>query len=255
MNLTIVEQARQRLLQILPTGDTQLLQASVSVLARPLTPEEAIGTPGRRDYPIIVGKERVIEAVILGSRGHAFTDTPREFIGTLQQVLELPLDSNHTRAIFIATLNATMRHMGRVTATVHCKDDDPEICAQEMAQQLHQQFGAVRVGLVGLNPAIAEQLAQTFGADQLHITDLNRDNVGRDRFGVQVWDGQTQTEQLIRESGLLLVTGTTLVNGSFDRIHELARAGNTPLVVYGVTAAGVCELMHIDRLCPRGRDQ
>ena len=54
--------------------DHGLRGVEVSVLARPLTPEEAIGQPGRRDFPIIVGKERILEAVFLGAKGHAFTD-------------------------------------------------------------------------------------------------------------------------------------------------------------------------------------
>ena len=57
--------------------------AGVSVRARTLTPEEAIGTPERRDFPIVAGKERVIEAAVSGARAHAFTDSPGDFEGTL----------------------------------------------------------------------------------------------------------------------------------------------------------------------------
>ena len=250
----VLDQVRARLMVLLagqpdPAG---LLGAPVTVLARPLTPEEAIGTPGRRDFPIIVGKERVVEATVLGRRGHAFTDSPPELVGSLSEVLQLPLDRNQHRAIFVATMNALLCHLGRARTTVHCKDDDPERCSQDIAETLRRQLGAAEVGLVGLNPAIAERLVQTFGPDHVRITDLGRDNVGRERFGVQVWDGATQTEELVRRSDLLLVTGTTLVNGTFDRIHQLA-AGK-PLILYGVTAAAVCEMMGIERLCPRGQD-
>ena len=48
--------------------------ANVVVRARPLTPEEAIGSPGRRDFPILEGKERVIEANVMG-QGKGFHDT------------------------------------------------------------------------------------------------------------------------------------------------------------------------------------
>ncbi|MGQ9510020.1 MAG: hypothetical protein ACUVTN_11610, partial [Thermodesulfobacteriota bacterium] len=61
--------------------ENKLDDVRVSVLVKTLSPEEAIGEPGRRDFPILIGKERVIEAEVLGARAHAFTDSPREFLG------------------------------------------------------------------------------------------------------------------------------------------------------------------------------
>jgi len=49
----------------------------VAVFVKTLSPEEAIGTPGRRDFPIVIGKERVVEAEFRGSKAHAFTDSPK----------------------------------------------------------------------------------------------------------------------------------------------------------------------------------
>jgi hypothetical protein len=115
-------------------------------------------------------------------------------------------------------------------------------------------YGRARVGLVGLNPAIAERLVETFGADRTHITDLDADNIGKRRFGVEIWDGNERTEELIGASDIVLVTGTTVVNGTFDAIRARARAANKVFIPYGVTAAGLCHLMGIRRLCPRGRD-
>jgi hypothetical protein len=248
----IIEQARQRLRQIL--GREGLLQERVTVMARPLTPEEAIGTPGRRDFPIITGKERMVEATVRGSRGHAFTDSAREFMGSVGEVLDLELDCNQRRAIFTATLNAALSHLDLVSATVHCKDEDPEKCALEIAGELGKRLTSGTVGLVGLNPAIAERLVDTFGVQRVLITDLCQDNVGARRFGVMVMDGAHQTRELVEASDLLLVTGTTLVNGTFDAINRLAQELGTELILYGVTAAGVCQLMEIPRLCPRGQD-
>jgi hypothetical protein len=233
--------------------DEGLGSARLSVLARPLGPEEAIGTPGRRDFPIVEGKERVLEARVREARGHAFTDSAREFSGTVEDVLALPLDTSQHRAIFLATLNALVAHLGRATATVHCRDDDPETCARTIAAGLLERFGRVRVGLVGLNPAIAERLVDTFGAGNVSITDRNPDNVGAERFGVRILDGDTGIGELAKRSKVVLVTGTTLTNGTFDgiwnRIHEADCTG----ILYGVTAAGVCALEGIERLCPCGR--
>ena len=231
-----------------------LATAKVTVLAKPLTPEEAIGTPGRRDFPILAGKERVVEARVGIGKGHAFTDTAREFAGRLQDVLDLEFKDNGRRAIYIATLNAVLRHLRRANGTVHCRDDDPERCGSEIADILYRRFGRIRLGLIGFNPAIAEHLAGRFGADCLSFADLNPDNIGQYRFGVEILDGGTGTEELMERSDVVLVTGTTLVNGTFDRICDIISTHGRCGIVFGVTGAGVCELLGYERLCPLGRD-
>jgi hypothetical protein len=227
-----------------------LLDAEVAVRVSTLTPEQAIGQPTRRDFPIVEGKERVIEATFLGARGHAFTDSPQDFSGTLRDVLALPLTSNPNRAVFLAVLNAVMRSLGMIDASLHCKDDDPEKCAKELAAHVQATWGKTTVGLIGLNPAIAEALVAAFGAENVRITDLNPDNVGAVKFGVTVWDGRTRTESLVRESHVVVVTGTTLVNGTFDEIWKWINNFGAGYLIYGVTAAGVCELMGWSRMCP-----
>ncbi len=231
-----------------------LLEADVSVLVKPLTPEEAIGRPGRRTFPILVGKERVIEARVGSGRGHAFTDSAREFLGLLAEVLDLPLDRNSHRAIYLATLNALLRHLGRVDGTVHCRDDDPERCGEEIARTLRRRWGEPRVGLIGFNPAIAEALVRAVGAGHVFFTDLDPDCIGEREFGVEVWDGVTRADELIDAADVVLLTGSTLVNATFDplwdRINERGKVG----LVFGVTAAGVCELLGLERICPCGRN-
>ncbi|MCU0690097.1 MAG: DUF364 domain-containing protein [Polyangiaceae bacterium] len=248
----VLEQTRAKFKDIIE--DRSLLEANVTVLAKPLTPEEAIGTPGRRDFPIIIGKERILEATFLNAKGHAFTDSAREFVGTLGEVIDLPFTSNQNRAIYVATLNAVFSHLGMVTATVHCKDDDPEKCGAEIARHIFDRCGRAVVGIIGLNPAIAENLVRVFGADRVRISDLYRDNLGKKRFGVEVWDGAERTADLIEEADVVLMTGTTLQNGTFDDIWAAIEAHGKYGIVYGVTAAGVCALTGIERTCPCGRD-
>ncbi|MFH1893957.1 MAG: DUF364 domain-containing protein [Candidatus Zixiibacteriota bacterium] len=231
-----------------------LLDVDVTVLVKPLTPEEAIGMPGRRDFPIIIGKERVIEAEFLGSKGHAYTDSPREFVGVLKDVLNLELNTNQNRAIYIATLNAVLGSLKMVDKTVHCKDEEPEECALDIADFLLKKYGKTDVGLIGLNPAIAERLIDAFGPDHVHITDLSKDNIGKRKFGVEIWDGSKRTEDLIEVSDIIIFTGTTLVNDTFTQIWNLIQSRKKKYLVYGVTAAGVCQLLDIERICPRGRD-
>jgi uncharacterized protein (DUF4213/DUF364 family) len=249
---SILERTRSRFREIVEQN--HLLGASVTVLAKPLTPEEAIGTPGRRDFPIVIGRERVVESSVLGSRGHAFTDSPREFAGTLEDVLDLELTSHQSRAVYVATLNAVLNHLGIATGTVHCRDDDPEQCAAAIAQLVLDRHGRVEVGLIGFNPAIAERLIDTFGAEHVRISDLNGDNIGGRRFGVEIWDAVDRTEDLIDSSDVVVFTGTSLVNDTFDHIWHHVQARGKHYLVYGVTAAGVSELVGIERICPRGRN-
>jgi len=249
---SILERTRSEFREIVERN--HLLGARVSVLAKPLTPEEAIGTPGRRDFPIVIGKERVVESSVLGAKGHAFTDSPREFAGTLEGVLNLELTSNQNRAIYVATLNAVLSHLGLVTGTVHCRDEDPEHCAAAIAQLVLDRHGRVEVGLIGFNPAIAERLVEAFGAEHVRISDLNGDNVGGRRFGVEIWDASDRTEELIDASDMLVITGTSLVNDTFDRIWRRVQARGKHYLIYGVTAAGVSELVGFERICPRARN-
>jgi len=251
-DIPVLERIKPRFREIVTKA--RLLDSSVAVLAKPLTPEEAIGTPGRRDFPIIIGKERVLEASVRGSRGHAFTDSPHEFEGRLSEVLDFELTTNQNRAIYVATLNAVLAHLGLATGTVHCKDEDPEQCARDIASHLYDKYGEVEVGLIGLNPAIAERLVDRFGPAHVHISDLFADNIGKIRFGVEVWDGNTRTEDLIEASQVIVFTGTTLLNNTFDHIWHEIRRQNKAYLVYGVTAAGVAALAGFERICPCGQD-
>ena len=109
------------------------------VRAKPLTTVQAIGQPEGTDYPLLRGKEVLLEAAVLNGRGQAFTNAPVTFDGTLQEVLDFPLDSNGRRAIFIATLNAVLHHLGVAMATVHCRDKEPDQCGPEMGRAVKER--------------------------------------------------------------------------------------------------------------------
>jgi uncharacterized protein (DUF4213/DUF364 family) len=248
MDNPTLENSRNQLAEIVARN--RLLDSQVSVLVKTLKPEEAIGEPGRRDFPIILGKERVVEAEVLGARAHAFTDSPGEFVGDLKEVLHLPLTSNRERSIYVATLNATLKYLNLVENTIHCKDEDPERCGKEIASQLLKRWAKAKVGFIGLNPAIAENLTETFGVENVRITDLNKQNIHTSKFGVEIWDGNEMTEELIKQSEVILITGTTFVNGTFDHIMRCIWNDGKDYMIYGVTGAGICKLMGLNRICP-----
>ncbi len=222
-------------------------------MVKQLTPEETIGKPLRRDFPIVEGKERVVEAEFQGAKAHAFTDSPKEFIGKLKDVVTMPLATNGERAIFIATMNAVLKHLNIIETTLHCKDEEPEKCAREIASHIHNTLKLKKVGLIGLNPAILEALSTTFGSENVKVTDLNRQNIGSVKYGVDIWDGNTMKEKLVQESDVVLLTGTTLVNNTFDGIWKVIQQHNKDYLIYGVTSAGICKLTGLHRICPYGR--
>jgi uncharacterized protein (DUF4213/DUF364 family) len=226
--------------------------AAVRVTIGTLSVKQAIGSPNRQDFPLLQGKEVMIEAQFQGSCGQAFTDRPNNFTGTLNDVLRIPLDTNDKRAIFIATLNAVAAHLNIVSGTRHCHDEEPEECARQIAQTILANHGGVRVGLIGLQPAILENLAVTLGEDNVRCTDLNPDNIGTMKYGIEIQDGRTETGKLIKWCDLVLATSSAIINNTFDEIRESATKEGKQLIIYGVTGAGVAALASLDRLCYKG---
>ncbi len=249
---SILEKTRSKLRTLI--AGAGIGRAPVRVDVRALDPAEAIGSVERTDFPIMVGKERMIEAQVLSGRAQAFTDAPSEFRGHLEEIVAQPLDTNARRALFIAVLNALLAHLGLVKGTLHCRDHDPDECGQEIARHILEHKGPVKVGLVGFNPALAEALSQTFGADSVRITDLNSETMGAKKFGITIEDGARTNSDVVDWADLLLVTGTTLVNNTFDALFEQIQAAAKDYFLFGVTSAGVCHLIDLPRICPRGRD-
>jgi uncharacterized protein (DUF4213/DUF364 family) len=249
---SILFQAKEKFLKLVESHN--ILDTDITILVKTLSPEEAIGQPGRRDFPIVEGVERVIEAEFQGAKAHAFTDAPKEFVGKLRKIIDLPLDSSQERAIFIAAMNAVLKCLNIIQSTIHCRDNEPELCAKELSEHIKNEFDVSKVGLIGLNPAILEALSRSFGSDNIRLTDLNKKNIGEVKYGVEVWDGNSMTGEMAKESDLILLTGTTFVNGTFDRIWEAVRLYREKYLIYGVTSAGICELMSLNRICPYGRE-
>jgi uncharacterized protein (DUF4213/DUF364 family) len=243
----VLKEAKEKL-QVIAAGH-HLGDTAVRVTIGTLSVKQAIGSPRRQDFALMQGKEVMIEAQLLGSYGQAFTDAPSDFTGSLNDILGLSLDRNENRAIFIATLNAVTAHLKMATGMRHCRDEEPEKCAAEMAQHILGDAGKVKVGLIGLQPAILENLVIAFGADNVRCTDLNPDNVGSRKYGAEIWDGSTETGKLIRWCDLVLVTGSTIVNNTFDEIREKAYSRGKRLIIFGVTVAGISALLGLERAC------
>ncbi len=224
----------------------------VNVKMRPLKPSEAIGKPIRDDYPILKGKEVLIEADFKGAKGQAFTDEPSDFEGTIQDIINFNLDTNRNRAVVVATINAVLRYLNKTKGTIHCKDEEPELCAKEMAYRLtHRWSENLTIGMVGLQPAIAAALIEKLSPGNVQIADLDENNIGRDFNGVTIVDGSKYTKKVVANNFLALVTGSTIVNNTIDTIIETSKKNNKNRIVifFGTTIAGIDSLMNLRRLC------
>ncbi len=221
-----------------------LPDAEVTVTARGLTPEEAIGQTARRDFPILTGQEVMLQADYDGAYGQAFTDAPADFSGTLGDILALDLSADqHNIGLFVAALNAVMRRLGLIEGTVHCKTDEPELCAAELAGFVRQHYADKKIAMVGYQPSMLEALGREFTVRAL---DLSPKNVGQERYGVTIEHGIDDYNAVVRDwADVVLVTGSTLSNGSIVDYIDIGK----DVVFFGITIAGAAELLGLKRLC------
>jgi hypothetical protein len=235
---TLYDELRDKAIRLLSTHG--LLEQSIRITARALSPEEAIGNPEVDDFPIQKGKERLMQAELNGALGQAFTDRFGDYEGTLEEALSAPLSNNYRRAIFTAALNAGLRRAGVVKGTVHCRDAGPTQCAEALAKHVTATYGNVRIAQVGFQPRMIETLAAHF---KMRVLDMDSDNIGARKFGVTIESPEAAADA-IDWADLLLVTGTTIVNGTLPEF-----LGRKPVLFYGTTIAGAASLMGWERFC------
>ena len=216
----------------------------VRVVAQPLAPEEAIGHPEELDYPLLKGKERLMQARLKGTLGQAFTDMFGQYEGTVVDILTLELRTNFHRAVFISTLNAAMNHVGLIDKAVHCKDQEPKRCSLELVSYVREKFGQPKIAMVGLQPRMVEALSKAF---PLRVTDLDPDNIGKEKFGISI-QGPEKTRTNLVWCDVALVTGTTMVNNT---IGEFLTEKST--IFYGVTISGAARIMGLNHFCAFGK--
>lgn len=210
------------------------------VSARILTPPEVIGRPERDDFPLLKGKEVMIQADFKGSLGQAFTDMPGNYSGSLQEILAIPLDNNFEKAVFIATLNAVLRYLNYISKTVHCKDKEPAECAAHLVDYIKERFGNPRIAFIGMQPEMIEALAAYF---KIRVTDLDKDNIGKRKGGVLI-ESVLKTKEILSWADIILATGTTAANNTLPSLLI-----EKPIIFYGVTIAGVAYLKGYEQYC------
>ena len=238
---SIYDEIKKRAFNII---DKDLLARNITIKARALSTEEAIGNPESDDFPLMKGKERLMQAEFEGSSGQAFTDQYGDFEGSLKGILESDHANNYRRSIFVASLNAVLRHMGVIEKTIHCRDKDPAECAVQLVKHIKTEYGNPKISQIGFQPRFVEELSASF---DLRVIDLDKDNIGTKKFNILI-EGPEKTDDAIDFADLLLVTGTTIANGTIEQFLD-----RKPVLFYGTTIAGAAHLMGWNRFCYRGR--
>jgi len=220
--------------------DSHLESDEVTIKARPLTPEEAIGNPEDKDYPLITGRERMMQAEFRNTFGQAYTDMYGNYTGKLIDIAQMELKNNFRRAIFISTLNAVMRHLGLIEKTMHCKDNEPRECSSKLAEYITKKYGHPKIAMVGLQPRMVEFLVKSF---EIKVTDMDYANINAEKFGVVIQSPQ-KTREHLDWCDIALVTGSTIVN---ETINDFMI--NKPVIFYGVTISGAAKVLGLEDYC------
>lgn len=216
----------------------------VIVRAKPLTPEEAIGNPEDKDYPLIIGRERMMQADLRNTCGQAYTDMFGNYTGKLIEIAEMELKNNFRRAIFISSLNALMRYVGLIDKTIHCKDNEPRECSSKLVEYVAQRYGRPKIAMVGFQPRMAESLARSF---EIKVTDMDYANINAEKSGVIIQNPQKAKEHL-DWCDIAVVTGSTIVNGTITDFLI-----NKPVIFYGITISGAAKVLGLENYCYCGK--
>jgi len=224
--------------------ENHLEEQDIIVRARPLTPEEAIGNPEDKDYPLIIGRERMMQAELRNTFGQAYTDMYGHYSGKLIDIGEMELKNNFRRAIFISSLNALMRYLGLIEKTMHCRNDEPRECSLKLTEYIAKKYGHPNIAMAGLQPRMVESLAKNF---EIKVTDLDYANINTEKFGVII-QSLKNTKDNLDWCDIALVTGSTIVNNTLADFLT-----SKPVIFYGVTIAGAAKVLGLEHYCYCGQ--
>jgi len=214
---------------------------NISVRCKALSATEAIGKPEHDDYPIIKGKEVMVEAVFEGAKGQAFADEFENADYIIDDLLKIKLNSNKRRASFISGLNAVFRYLDLCDKTIHCKDTEPKVCANNLLNVIGPRNN---VFLVGYQPRFLEILASQYN---VRVVDLDQDNIGSDVFGVVI-EPPEMTPDITEWCDLIFATGSTIVNGTITKFLNQDK----PVLFYGVTISAAATILNLKKFCHCG---
>ncbi len=218
--------------------DKAILESTIAVSCKALSAVEAIGNTEHDDYPINKGKEVMVEADFCGAKGQAFTDHYGDGVFKVSDLITMELKTNRDRASFISAINVIWKYYGKVEKTVHCRDHEPLDCAAELPRYYDVTKKTL---LIGLQPRFLEVLARN---GEVRVLDLDKDNIGTVKSGIEIEDGGKFTE-VVAWCEQIFATGSTLCNGTIEGILDCGK----PVTFFGVTIAAAAEILGLQTYC------
>ena len=188
--------------------------------------------------------ERRVEVNFRGTVGQAFTETPREFTGTIREVLERPFEGKGLDCVLVAMINAVMGHYDYIRGTCHCDRDGHESCGSKYRGYVQSLYEGAKIVIVGYQAFILRSLVHgkgtvwTMDRDYNNITKLRHDNVITN-------SGFENREAAKKWADLFICSGSMVCNGTLEQWIDTG----VPTVFYGVTIAGVAKLLNLRRIC------
>lgn len=221
-----------------------LMNEPVAIVdAKTLSVDEAIGQPERQDYPILKGKEVMIEATFKHCKGQAFTDQPGSYTASLSEIMHKKIRNNFENAVLVASMNAVSRYFELIDKTVHCRNEEPSICAKHLVSYVKKHYGSPKIAFIGMQPGMIEQLSQHY---QMRVVDMDLDNIGKKINGVKI-ESVEHTNEILQWSDLILATGSTAVNNTIEDFIT-----KKPVVFYGVTVSTIAYFNTLEHYCDQG---
>lgn len=199
------------------------------------------------EYALMCGKEFIEHCCVKGFCGQAFTDRPKECKMKVKDVIDLNLNYVDNRALFFSLLNAVMCYCREIRGAIHCVGKEAEKCGERMAMDILMKYGKIRVAHIGYQPGHIKALSKVF--KELYVTDMNPENVGKNRFGVVIINS-SMNEEIISKVDLVLITGSSIVNGTLPQLLNWCEKYDVMYWLYGVTAIGVAKLLGLKVFCP-----
>ncbi len=181
------------------------------------------------DYPLNNKNEVLVESRYKNSVGQAYINDYVSFEGSIEDVINLNLYDHKNKAIFISVLNSVLKELGLIKNTVHCKDNQPEECAVEIGRYF-EKLKIKKIYLIGYQPAFIKILHSSFEMD---VYDLNPSNIGKMNNNIYIKNSNKRPINFEREDSVLLVTGSSLTNNTFNEFINL----DIKVLFYGTTVA------------------
>lgn len=175
-----------------------------------------------------------------GAKGEAYSETPADFYGTVEEAISLPCGKGIDARV-LAAINAVMTHLGLIgTGEFSEEPAAHRAYAEKIYNEVTEKYGKSNIILVGYDGYIV----QRFMEEPLDFwtMDRNPDNVTKDRFDhVIVNSGKPNRDACIEWGKILIVTGSTLCNGTIIPYLECGK----DVKFYGITFAGAAKLLDL----------